>query len=77
MAKIQISELSPAGLDWFEDDESFLNELSDEQMVNLKGGNIENYQVSNNYNFQTRGVKNRQISGEPNLYIVEPVVVYL
>jgi hypothetical protein len=38
MATIAISDLSITGLDLFSDSESYMNELSDGDMVGIKGG---------------------------------------
>jgi hypothetical protein len=38
MASITISDLSSMGADLFQDSESFLNDLTDHEMVNLFGG---------------------------------------
>lgn len=38
MAKIAISELQPAGADLFDGSESFLQELTDTELVATKGG---------------------------------------
>lgn len=38
MANIIISELRPAGSELFQDSESFLNELTDQEMVGIAGG---------------------------------------
>ncbi|MGL6339292.1 MAG: hypothetical protein ACRC80_09145 [Waterburya sp.] len=38
MAKIKLSELSPAGSELFQGRESFLNELSDRELSNVFGG---------------------------------------
>lgn len=38
MASITISDLSSIGADLFQDSESFLNDLTDHEMVNLFGG---------------------------------------
>ena len=38
MAKITISELRPAGADLFDGSESFLQELTDTELVATKGG---------------------------------------
>lgn len=40
MTKIAINDLSPAGTDLFMDSESFLNELTDEQLNETQGGSI-------------------------------------
>jgi hypothetical protein len=39
MAKIKLSELSPAGSELFQDVENFLPELSDREIENVIGGN--------------------------------------
>lgn len=39
MAKIKLSELSPAGFELFQDVENFLPELSDREIENVIGGN--------------------------------------
>ncbi len=38
MASIKISELRPAGSELFQDSESFLNELTDREMLGIEGG---------------------------------------
>ncbi len=38
MAKINISDLNPAGADLFLDSESFMSELTDEELYLTKGG---------------------------------------
>jgi len=38
MASIKISELRPAGSELFQDSESFLNELNDQQELSVLGG---------------------------------------
>ena len=38
MASITISELRPAGSELFQDSESFLNELNDQEMLGIAGG---------------------------------------
>lgn len=38
MANIVISELRPAGSELFQDSESFLSDLNDQEMVNTLGG---------------------------------------
>ena len=38
MANINISDLSPAGADLFLDSESYLNDLTEGEMVNTLGG---------------------------------------
>jgi bacteriocin-like protein len=38
MASIKISELHPAGSELFQDSESFLNELTDDEMESVEGG---------------------------------------
>jgi hypothetical protein len=38
MASITISELRPAGSELFQDSESFLNELNDQEMLAIAGG---------------------------------------
>ncbi|ARV61415.1 hypothetical protein BZZ01_24810 [Nostocales cyanobacterium HT-58-2] len=38
MAIIKISELRPAGSELFQDSESFLNELTEQETVGLEGG---------------------------------------
>ncbi len=38
MASIKISDLRPSGFDLFEDSESFLEELNDENMGIINGG---------------------------------------
>ncbi|NET76709.1 hypothetical protein [Okeania sp. SIO1F9] len=38
MADIQINELKPAGYDFFEDSESFLDDLSEEELLLTQGG---------------------------------------
>lgn len=44
MAVIDISELHPAGSQLFQDSESFLNELTDDEIVGLEGGlNLTDY----------------------------------
>lgn len=44
MAVIDISELNPAGSQLFQDSESFLNELTDDEIVGVEGGlNLTNY----------------------------------
>ena len=40
MAVIKISELRPAGSELFQDSESFLNELNDQEMSTLGGGDV-------------------------------------
>ena len=45
MAKIAISELRPAGADLFDGSESFLQELTDAELVATKGGNISVFTV--------------------------------
>lgn len=40
MSRIRISELYPTGLELFEDSESFLNELSDQELGQIKGGQV-------------------------------------
>ena len=40
MAVIKISELRPAGSELFQDSESFLNELNDQEMSTLGGGDL-------------------------------------
>jgi hypothetical protein len=39
MASITISELRPVGSELFQDSESFLNELTDQEMLGIEGGN--------------------------------------
>ncbi len=38
MASIQIYDLQPTGFDLFNDSESFMNELTDNELVNTQGG---------------------------------------
>lgn len=38
MAEIKLSELRPAGSELLQDSESFLNELSDQELDNVVGG---------------------------------------
>lgn len=38
MAQIELSELSPAGCELFQDSESFLNELNDREIAGVAGG---------------------------------------
>lgn len=38
MASIKISNLQPAGSDFFNDSESFMSELTDSEIVNTQGG---------------------------------------
>jgi hypothetical protein len=38
MATIKISELRPAGSEFFQDSESFLNELNDQEVLTTVGG---------------------------------------
>ena len=38
MAAIKITELHPAGSELFQDSESFLNELTDDEMGSIEGG---------------------------------------
>jgi hypothetical protein len=40
MSNITISELRPAGSELFQDSESFLNELTDREMLEIEGGGI-------------------------------------
>jgi hypothetical protein len=40
MATIKISDLRPAGADLFQDSESFLNELTHQEIGDVKGGII-------------------------------------
>lgn len=40
MASIKISDLHPAGSDFFNDSESFMSELTDSEIVNTQGGMI-------------------------------------
>ncbi|UJS05377.1 class IIb bacteriocin, lactobin A/cerein 7B family [Cylindrospermopsis raciborskii] len=38
MANISISDLRPAGVDFFSDSESFLDDLNDNELYNVSGG---------------------------------------
>ena len=38
MASIKISNLQPAGSEFFNDSESFMNELTDSEIANTQGG---------------------------------------
>jgi DNA replication initiation complex subunit (GINS family) len=38
MSNIKISELQPTGLELFQDCESFINELTDQEIGSIKGG---------------------------------------
>lgn len=38
MASIKISNLQPAGSEFFNDSESFMSELTDSELVNTQGG---------------------------------------
>ncbi len=38
MSSIQIKDLRPAGFELFQDSESFLYELTDDQMISVEGG---------------------------------------
>lgn len=40
MSSIKISELQPTGLELFQDSESFLNELNDQEIGGIKGGQV-------------------------------------
>jgi len=40
MATIEISDLRPAGSELFLDSESYLNEVTNEEMNNLSGGDV-------------------------------------
>jgi len=45
MASIKISELPPVGADLFQDGESFLDNLRDDEIGSIRGGNLHlNYQ---------------------------------
>ena len=48
MAKLKLSELSPAGSELFRDSESFLEELSDRELDLIAGGNTTNTVVTVN-----------------------------
>ena len=41
MASIKISDLQPAGSDFFNDSETFMSELTDSELVNTQGGRLE------------------------------------
>lgn len=59
MASITISDLRPAGSELFQDSESFLNELTDREMLGIAGGakkrNISVGITKNNTVANTRG----------------------
>lgn len=38
MARIKLNDLSPIGSELFQDSESFLNELSSEELIGVQGG---------------------------------------
>ncbi len=40
MATIKISDLQPAGAKLFQDSESFLNELTEQEFGDIKGGRV-------------------------------------
>ncbi|PIG94031.1 hypothetical protein [Gloeocapsopsis sp. IPPAS B-1203] len=47
MASIKIFELTPAGTELFQDTESFLNELNDQESLMISGGDGSNVNISN------------------------------
>jgi len=47
MASIKIFELTPAGAELFQDTESFLNELNDQESLMISGGNGSDLNISN------------------------------
>ncbi|MBE9191994.1 hypothetical protein IQ230_16880 [Gloeocapsopsis crepidinum LEGE 06123] len=47
MASIKIFELTPAGAELFQDTESFLNELNDQESLIISGGNGSDLNISN------------------------------
>ena len=46
MASIKIFELTPAGAELFQDTESFLNELNDQETLMVSGGGGSNVDIS-------------------------------
>jgi hypothetical protein len=46
MASIKISDLRPSGLDLFGDSESFLNDLSDNDLATINGGKAQSWWIT-------------------------------
>ncbi|WP_017314966.1 hypothetical protein [Mastigocladopsis repens] len=61
MANIKISELRPAGAELFQDSESFLNELNDQEM-SVFGGGDGDVVVTVDSNVDTLDIKTKDIS---------------
>ncbi|BAZ01079.1 hypothetical protein NIES37_50770 [Tolypothrix tenuis PCC 7101] len=49
MSNIKISEILPAGSELFQDSESFLNELTNEEILDTKGGRLPASLVTNSF----------------------------
>ena len=70
MAKIKLSELSPAGSELLQDSESFLNELKDYELENVIGSGESAYTASNKTEVSSYNYDRVLIQLEPRVRIL-------